>query len=184
MNGMTSLLAMRAVWACTVILLAGTPLQAARYGADSTPANHDSPREPAVVDVELDAAGSLHGAVIALEGVPVAHAAVAIRCGGREVKRTRTDALGYFFVKGLRGGTYMVTAGGCQKLYRIWLAQTAPPKTSRLALVIVGGDVVRGQMPLEGFCGCDASIIAAMVGAMVAIPVAVHQSRQNAPTSP
>jgi len=184
MNSMTSLLPMRAVWVCMVILLAGTPLQGARHAADSTPANLNAPCAPVVGDVELDAAGSLHGAVIDIQGVPVAHAAVAVRRDGREVDRTSTDALGCFCVDGLQGGTYLVTVGGCQKLYRTWVAQTAPPKTSRLALVIVGGDVVRGQMPLEGFCGRDASVIAGMVAAMIAIPVAVHQSRHSVPTSP
>jgi hypothetical protein len=49
--------------------------------------------------------------------------------------------------------------------------------------VVVGSDVVRGQMPLECFCASDAFVITAMVAAVIAIPIAIHNNG-GTPASP
>ena len=169
---------------CVVLACLGIPLQSTTaHGArpDVGQSNHDSDSRfvGIVGDVELDANGSLHGVVINLQGVPVAHAEVVVRYADREAARTSTDALGCFLIEGLRGGTYLVTVGNSTRLYRTWVARTAPPKTSRLALVIVGGDLVRGQAPFGSFFASDAFIVTGMVGAMIAIPIAI-----DTPSSP
>ncbi len=51
--------------------------------------------------------------------------------------------------------------------------------------MVVGSEVVRGQMPLEDFFASDAVIITGLVAAMIAIPIAVHNSGgKDKPASP
>ena len=179
MNFMRPLLRLCVVLACLGIPLQSAAVHGARPAVGQSHPDSTSCFLGVVGDVELDAKGSLHGVVINLQGVPVAHADVVVRYADREIAKTSTDALGCFSVEGLRGGTYLMTVGNSTKLYRTWVARTAPPKTSRLALVIVGGDLVRGQAPFGAFFASDAFIIAGMAGAMVAIPVAI-----DTPSSP
>ena len=137
-------------------------------------------RKPAG-DVELDAAGCLHGLVFGAEGLPVADVPVVLGHLGHEVARTRTDAVGRFRIGPLRGGTYQLSAAGHGRLVRVWAATTAPPGGRNVALITIGGDVVRGQMPLEEFFASDAVIICAMVAALIAVPIAVHNSGPSSP---
>ncbi len=184
MNFMRPLLRRCVVLACLGIPLQSTTVHGARPAVGQSHPDSASYLLGIVGDVELDVNGSLHGVVINLHGVPVAHADVVVRYADREIARTSTDALGCFSAEGLHGGTYLVTVGNNTRLYRIWVACTAPPKTSRLALVIVGGDLVRGQTPFGAFFASDAFIVTGMVGAMIAIPIAVHQSNNDTPSSP
>jgi len=135
-----------------------------------------------VSDVQLDAAGTLHGLVLNLEGLPVADLPVLIRQGDHPVAQTQTDLLGRFAAGRLRGGTYQVLVGGRSKLLRAWTEGTAPPAAKPLALVVVGSSVVRGQLPAQCFFASDKVIIAGMVAAMIAIPIAVNNG--GAPASP
>ena len=73
--------------------------------------------------------------------------------------------------------------GGHGRLVRAWAAQTAPPAARNIALVVAGGDVVRGQMPFEQFFASDAVIVCGMVAAMIALPVALNNS-DSGPHSP
>jgi hypothetical protein len=52
-----------------------------------------------------------------------------------------------------------------------------------MALLVVGPDVVRGQMPLECFCSSDEFVVSLMVAAMIAIPISVHNNGGR-PASP
>ena len=61
----------------------------------------------------------------------------------------------------------------------------SPPAARPLALMVVGSEVVRGQMPLEDFFASDAVIITGLAAAMIAIPIAVHNSGgKDKPASP
>jgi hypothetical protein len=137
---------------------------------------------PTVGDVELDASGCLRGLVLNADAIPVASAEVIVRKQGEQV-RTRTDGFGRFQTMVSGGGTYQVTAGKSGQSVRAWTSGTAPPTAKPLALVVVGSDVVRGQLPLERFCCSDQFVVAAMVAAMIAIPIAVHKSGGK-PVSP
>lgn len=163
---------------CIGVILPGSVLEGAQ------PASRTSRGMPLVSDLELGPKGSLRGFVVNVHGVPIARAPVVVRNADREVARTSTDLLGQFSVDGLRGGIYQVGTGRYARQFRTWVARTAPPRAKQIALIVVGGDVVRGQMPLEDFFASDAFIITGMVGAMIAIPVVVHQSNQRRPSSP
>ena len=58
------------------------------------------------------------------------------------------------------------------------------PQVSTERTMIVGDSVVRGQMPLEDFFASDAVVVAGLVAAMIAIPIALHNSGSRRPASP
>jgi len=169
---------------CLGMILPASLLEAAPAAAAKTsrqPAGH---RAEMVSDLELDASGRLHGLVVNVEGVPVGHAVVSVRQMNAEVASTKSDALGRFSIGQLRGGTYQLTVGNQGRLVRAWAANTAPPAAKGFVLIIVGGDVIRGQMPLEEFFASDAVVVVGLVAAMIAIPIVVNNSHDSAPSSP
>jgi len=160
------------------LILPGSVLQAAQPPG-GTISHTDS-----AGDVELDPEGVLHGVVVNVEGIPVARIPVLVHHAAGEVTAVETDAMGRFSVAGLSGGTYRLSAGGLTREFRTWAAGTAPPRCRRIAAIVVGGDVVRGQMPLGDFFRSDAFVLTALVSAAIAIPIAVHHSKSRAPSSP
>ncbi|MHC4399069.1 MAG: carboxypeptidase-like regulatory domain-containing protein [Planctomycetota bacterium] len=132
-------------------------------------------------DVELDRDGRFRGLVIDAQGRPIAGAPIVLHRTGRSPVHARTDISGRFEIVPLRGGTYPLYVGNHSRLIRLWSAGTAPPAAGPMALVRVDPDVVRGQMPAEEFFSSDAVIITGLVAAMIAIPIAVHNSRPNSP---
>lgn len=168
--------------ACAGLILPGNvveggPPRPAMVGP--APAEHEETPAP---DVELDRRGCLQGMVVDVQGAPVAHAVVVIEAGGQEVGRTETDGLGRFVMGPLCGSAYQLRVGHQRRLVRIWAADTAPPAAKPMVLVVLGGDVVRGQLPLEEFFASDTLVIVGLVAAMIALPVALHNSGQ--PVSP
>ncbi|MFH1919241.1 MAG: carboxypeptidase-like regulatory domain-containing protein [Planctomycetota bacterium] len=134
-----------------------------------------------VADAELDSLGFLHGRVFSARGVPAAGVTVVLRQTDRELARTDTDALGRFRLGQLRGGTYELSVGAQGRLVRAWAANTAPPAAGDVVVILGDGEVVRGQMPLEEFFASDAVLLIGLVAAMIAIPVAIHNSKPSSP---
>lgn len=167
------------------LILPVSPLQAAPPGAAAIPRQLAPKPTEAVGDVQLDTGGRLHGLVVNIRGIPIARATVSVQQLGRELAGTESDALGRFSVSGLRGGMYQLVVGSHGRLVRAWAAETAPPAASQFALIIVGPDVVRGQLPAEEFFASDAVVVCGLVAAMIAIPIAVNNSHgSKAPASP
>ena len=142
------------------------------------------PPAKSISDVKLDAAGYLHGMVVDLQGTPVAKATVIVSRGKRDLAEARTDSLGRFSVGPLGRGTYLMKSGGQSRAVRAWTPIMAPPSAGQLALLITGSEVIRGQMPLEDFFASDAFVITGLVAAMIAIPIAIHNSGSKTPASP
>jgi len=170
------------------MLLPGPVFGAGPFGSVGRGAASQAPEGPAapvrIADVTLDARGSLLGVVVNVEGVPVSEAAVTLRRCDVEVGRTVTDGLGRFAIEGLRGGTHQLATGRYATLVRTWSPGTAPPHAKSLALLVVGDDVVRGQVPMGQFLASDAFVFTVLAGALVAVPVAVHATNDKAPSSP
>ena len=182
-----------ALLACLGMLISGPVLQAA------------TGQPPAVPDVALDAGGTLHGQVVDVNGRPLGKIAVAISQLDRELARTVSDESGRFRVTGLRGGAYGIVVGQCSTVCRLWAPTTAPPSARPAALVVLGDQQVLGQGGC-GPCGCDPCgcdpcrpvqtcnrlkcwlanplVIAGIIAAAVAIPVALHNADQDGPHSP
>jgi len=162
-------------------LAAATPPQAEiSPAAQSTSA----PVIAEVGDIELAPDGTLQGFVVDIQGVPIAGAEIVVQQGSDGMAQALTDNKGAFAVKGLRPGTCQVRSGRYGQMFRAWSPRTAPPESKAFALVVVGQDVVRGQMPLEDFFASDAFVVTAAVGAMVAVPITAHAMDDDEPVSP
>lgn len=134
-------------------------------------------------DVELRQGGVLLGQVVDSSGIPLAETPVSLRQINREVAATVTDKSGRFLVSGLRGGTYEIVAGQARAIYRIWAPNTGPPLARPSALVVAGGQPVRGQGPIGYWLG-NPWVVAGLVAAAVTIPVVIHNHRINRTSSP
>jgi len=172
-----------AAWlACLGLVLPAAP--AAAQSPQRPNVKTDSPQEqPAITDVALRSTGGLYGIVVDAQGSPMDATEVVVSQGGKVITRTTTDSLGQFSTQALRGGVYQVTAGQGGTTLRVWDAKAAPPSARAAALVIGNPNVVRGQIPLRKVFVSDAFIIAAIVGAAIAIPIAVSAARNPKPSS-
>jgi hypothetical protein len=130
-------------------------------------------------DVALRPGGMLVGQVVDQQGVAKANAPVSVQYGNHEVVRTTTDAHGVFAAKGLRGGQYQLVTQDGMTVCRLWAPETAPPVAEPAALVVSGGDAVRGQWgggPMHNWVGGVQShpdITAGVIAAAIAIPLAL-----------
>jgi len=128
-------------------------------------------------DIELDRQGRLYGTLYDAAGGPVAGKPVVLRRDGVEVSRTKSDAQGRFTLSCPRGGTYFVAGEGDVRRYRIWTWGTAPPSAHRaVRLIRRPGTIARGQMPLSDALFSQPVIMAAVIAAAVAIPIAISNS--------
>ena len=145
-----------------------------------------------VADVALRDGGVLHGQLLDPQGRPVANAPVRLMNGEQELAETRTDAQGAFAFRGLRGGVYQVAGAGGAGIYRLWAPGTAPPSARPGVLLVAGDDLVRGNLRSFGHC-CGSwcryhlsnpVVLTAVVATAIAVPVAIHNARDEKPVSP
>ena len=136
-----------------------------------------------VKDVQLDARGSLRGVVVDAQGKRQAAAKLTLsrvdRPAERTVLETRED--GQFATLPIKPGVYRLETSegviGC----RLWSSTAAPPSASKSLLVVNDTEVVRGQRPIRELFYSDPLLMAGVVAAAIAIPIAVHKSRDDAP---
>ncbi len=174
-------------WKMVLVLGAslGMLLPAPCLAAPQVPTKGSTPVQQRADDVRLDSAGVLHGVVVNPQAAPVEGVIVALRAAGQKPVLARTDSHGRFAIAGLRGGVYQLATSRTQKLLRVWPPHAAPPGATPQTTLVWEGEVVRGQLPLESFFASDAFIVAGMVAAMIAIPIAVHNSNDSeTPASP
>lgn len=132
----------------------------------------------AIEDVALGTGQTFQGVIMSGSGQPVPDAEVIVSQLGHEVARTRTNELGRFTFQGLRGGVHLVRASKGTGLYRLWAAGTAPPH-ARQSVTLVDTVTVRGQRPFRELFTSNAFIITGIVIAAIAIPIAVHDARND-----
>ena len=133
-----------------------------------------------ITDVALGAEGVFAGQVLHAAGQPAEDIQVLLRQNGREVAVTRTDLHGNFAISGLRGGVVELTAGQSHGLYRLWVAQTAPPSAQRGVLVISERNVVRGQSQ-HGLLwwATNPWVLATAVSVAIAVPIALTNNQAS-----
>jgi hypothetical protein len=101
---------------------------------------------------------------------------------GETPKRvTVTDADGRFAVGNLRGGTYCLQVSEGTSVCRVWTSGAAPPSAARRILVVNDRLIQRGQRPIRELFISDPILVATLVTAAIAIPIAVHKSRDDTP---
>ena len=156
---------MVALLSCVGMLLPQT-LLAAPAGPQQPPA--------LITDVELQDGGVFQGTVVDAAGAAMTNTKVVVLKQGRTVAETATDDSGRFAIGQLRGGTYQVVTARSSGVYRLWAPQTAPPAARTTALLVEGGDVFRGQMGPVGMFLTNRWVIVGIIGAAIAVPIAVH----------
>ncbi|QDU78712.1 hypothetical protein Pla110_04160 [Polystyrenella longa] len=105
---------------------------------------------PTAVDVVLGKDGTVIGKVVDGQGKLVEGAAVTITKGEKEVVKTVSNAKGLFGARNMTAGTYKITAGQGSRQFRLWSAQTAPPKAMAKAILVSDNQIVRGQPVMGG----------------------------------
>ena len=134
---------------------------------------------PAINDVELMAGGLLAGQVIDAVGQPQMGQVIVVRQPGREPITAHSDQRGQFRLNGLRAGLCRIEYGETLVACRCWSPRTAPPAARQELLLTMGESIERGQRPIADlFCG--PVLIGLIIAAAIAIPIAVHNSRNDA----
>lgn len=124
-------------------------------------------------DVALGAGGSLRGQVVNGQGNPVAGTRVVLVKDSQLVSMVETDRNGQFTASNLTGGVYQIATQEGVGVYRLWAANTAPPAAEQSALLVADGQVVRGQGgQLLSFLA-NPWVLAGLVAAAIAIPLAL-----------
>lgn len=139
---------------------------------------------PMVGDVALGPGGQLRGQVIDAGGNPLAGQSIAISRAGQIVGHAVTDEGGRFTVAGLRGGLYHISTANGAGVYRLWTASAAPPVASEVLVLVAGENILRGQEPggLGDFLlSPQGFILAGIIAAAIAIPIAIHNARNEQP---
>jgi hypothetical protein len=137
---------------------------------------------PAVTtDVALDEGGSLRGWVLSQYGAPLRGIEVTLEQSGQVMAIVPSDDQGQFAIAPLRGGVYQLRAARGTQVIRAWAAHTAPAGALE-GVVVVAGQVARGQIHPLAQTLANPWVIAAIVAAAVIIPVAIHNNRDDRPS--
>jgi hypothetical protein len=136
---------------------------------------------PATHDVQLDSQGQMTGMVVDAAGRPQADEPVAIQRVDRTADpvHIKTESDGRFRIGPLSAGTYRLTTDEGVCLCRLWTHTAAPPAASPALLIVNDATVTRGQRPIRDMFRSDPILMATVVAAAIAIPIAVHKSRDN-----
>lgn len=134
-----------------------------------------APRPVQVIDIQMHEGNVLLGQVVSVDNAPIVNQDVALLSGTKQLAVAKTDPSGYFAFSGLVNGAYQLQTKDGQLACRAWTKQTAPPSAEQGALVVSGGDTVRGQYGMRSLRNTLANpwVIAAIAIPAIAIPVAL-----------
>ncbi len=164
-------------WLAVLAMLAPTGLLSA--------AERPLPVAATASDVALSPEGTLRGQVMSPQGHGLPGVHVTVSSGTRDLGSTVTAADGRFEIRGLKGGVLTLTAETTRMTLRAWTATAAPPAARSNVLLVAGQSQTLGQS-WRGFkkVATNPWVIAGVVAAAVAIPVAIHNSNDDDPASP
>lgn len=135
---------------------------------------------PVIRDVALGKNGSMTGQLLDGQGQTRPNQMVVVQRQGGDLHKTQTDNDGRFVVNGLTGGTYYVATVDSAAFCRCWTERTAPPAAKHDLLLVSGEGIQRGQRPFGDMLFSAPVLIALVIAAAVAIPIAVHNSQDDA----
>lgn len=141
------------------------------------------------LDVKLNRRDGFVGQLVNSSGKPQAGETIELRRDERLIGTAQTDKHGRFAFRELRTGVYQVQAPDAAGVYRVWATKVAPP-AAQPEVLLVQGDVVRGQHAMAGpgaglYDGkvmhslASPWVFAGVVAAGVAVPVIVSQSNDD-----
>ena len=132
--------------AAVVLATVGTVVPMNSVSANETPTKAVRPASPTVAaDIKKSADGRLAGRVVDSTGAAIENANVVVRQGAKDIVHGRTDQDGMFSITNVKPGTYQVSSGSTEGLFRIWNGKDAPPSARSNALLVVGQNGERGQ---------------------------------------
>ena len=134
-----------------------------------------------IQDVQMQKNGYFMGQVVDTQGVGKANVPVTVLQQGKVISEQKTGPNGVFYSQLPRGGVTQVTINGQHQLYRVWTDQTAPKNAADGVMIVMDGNVVRGQMFGNQILS-TALPIAAVAGIVTAVAVAA--SNNSSPSSP
>ncbi len=132
-------------------------------------------------DVQLAAGGKLVGQLVDEHGQVLPQQPVLVRQAGHFLAPVITDDQGRFQVLGVRGGTLELISGRTVQVCRAWTPGTAPPSANGQLLLVSSDPLARGQRPM-GELFQDPLLIGLIIAAAIAIPIAVHNSKDDRPS--
>ena len=133
-----------------------------------------------VRDIALGSNGRMSGQLLDAQGHARANQVVVMHRPGAEARQTQTDQNGRFQFIGLTGGTYQVATVDSAAVCRCWAERTAPPAARQEVLLVSGEGVERAQYPFSDMLFSAPVLIALVIAAAIAIPIAVHNSQDDA----
>jgi hypothetical protein len=151
------------------------PLQAMAAGqSESSLANRNV---AAISDIELSSGGRITGQFVDAQGQPKANQVVIAQRQHGQPQQSRTDSDGRFVIDGASGGLYQIATADSIVLCRCWAEKTAPPGANRDLLIVSGDGVTRGQRPIGELLFSAPVLVALVIAAAIAIPIAIHNSQ-------
>lgn len=147
----------------------------------------DRPAMPDILasDVALSPDGTLRGQVLSPQGRGLPGVHVAVSAGARDLGSTVTNTEGRFELRNLKGGVLTLTAAQSRTTVRAWTNKAAPPAANNDVLLVAGQSQALGQWGGFKKVITNPWVIAGIVAAAVAIPVAIHNSNDDdSPASP
>jgi hypothetical protein len=126
----------------------------------------------AVSDVALAPGGVFSGQVVDAQGQPQAGSSVKVCQQQQVVATATTDPQGEFSIRGLQGGMYQVVTGQGMQSFRLWAPETAPPGARQSALLVAGGETLRGQSDLRRWL-TNPWVLSIGVATAIIVPIAL-----------
>jgi hypothetical protein len=139
-----------------------------------------APGLPGIWDVRLDQQGTLRGRLVDLEGLPVAGQELELLRGGQSAAQAVSGDAGQFDFAGLPAGVYQIHFDSCAVTCRAWTAAAAPPAARDQLVVLAAPATVRGQQPIQCLFR-NPLFIGLVVAAAIAIPIAIHNAKDDRP---
>ncbi len=136
--------------------------------------------------IALGANGRLSGQLVDPQGKPLHAHPVSVyqaqnpQPNAEPIADVKTDAKGRFVIEGLKSGAYIVVADESVTVCRCWNANVAPPVAKPQVLMVTDGQIQRGQHPIGEMLFANPIILILLIVAAIAIPVAIHNSQDNA----
>jgi len=139
-----------------------------------------------LVHVALGKNGQMQGQLVDPQGKPLADHPVAIYDARRAqpnpkpIAEGRTDAKGRFTFHELRPSAVIVVADDSVAVCQCWNSNLAPPSAKQDILLVTDGKIERGQSPIGELLFANPIIMALLIIAAIAIPVAIHDAQDDA----